>query len=588
MKPKAVMLIALGFYALCPLWRDGEAWQVVVPGSDDSRYDYPVAVTVDVNGDVIGSDWLGRVLNFRGTDGTELWRTDSNVLSFSFYDIAVDGPGDVLAVGWDGEYAVIKLSGIDGSELWRHGSPAAAVAADAGGNVVVGGSLEDGATETRYFTVCKFAGDDGADFWSPPCRMTQHPDYAGAALAVAVDPSGDIVAGGRVSSPSDVFTVVKYSGATGTELWRYEGTDGSAKSVFFVGGGDVIAIGSETVRLAGDTGAALWAVAGAGAGGRGAANAAGEVVLSTGSIVRKLSSTDGTILWEREVDDRADYSAYAWSVAVDANGDAFIAGEFAYRRGGLGTYNWKKEVLVAKFAAADGAELWRRLITGTCDRPFTSWDEGRTVTLNAAGDPVVGGKLRHCSSRDLIVMQLDSRTGGEISLSGRRLRLIDNANNPSKRRLVVQAKDVNVVAPPLGSPRDPTIGGASLEILNPTTGETDTFVLPAANWSAKVRSSKLKGYRYQDRALVAGPCRKVSIMTNRRLTASCKGAQIDFSLDEPLQGSLGVRLSTGTDGLDYCMLFGGEIRRDKPASQDGPGAFEARGAPTATSCAGPP
>jgi hypothetical protein len=575
------MLIALGLCAISPAWRDAVAWQAVTSGSGYLPLSYSVAVTVDVNGDVIGGGWFGEVRKFRGTDGTELWRT-----SFWARDIAADAAGDVFAVGGA---TVIKLSGIDGSELWRReivGSPgsgnnrANAVVADAEGNVVVVGAIGD-ATTLKDFAVCKFAGGDGADFWSSPCRSIHSSDYYDEAFAVGLDPSGDIVAGGGLGE-FYAFAVVKYSAATGTELWRYQryhGWRSEARSISFGGAGDVIAVGRyRAVKLAGDTGTELWTAAG---GAQGAVDGAGDVAIAVASgplIVRKLAGNDGATLWERQIDGAADDDGAAFSVAVDANGDVFIAGGLVNKRP-----TWS-DLLVAKLAAADGAELWRRLITGTYRY---SGDVGRTVKLNAAGDPVVGGVVRN-ADYDFLVMQLDSSTGGEISLSGRRLRLIDNANNPSKRRLVVLAKDRNVVAPPLGSPRDPTIGGASLEILNPTTGETDTFALPAANWSPMLTSSKLKGYKYRDTALVAGPCKKVSITTNRRLTASCKGEQINFSLDEPLQGSLGVRLSTGTDGLDYCMLFGGEIRRDKPASQDGPGAFEARGAPIATSCAEPP
>jgi len=61
------------------------------------------------------------------------------------------------------------------------------------------------------------------------------------------------------------------------------------------------------------------------------------------------------------------------------------------------------------------------------------------------------------------------------------------------------------------------------------------------------------------------------------LRATCDGSRIDFTLDEPAQGSLGVRLTTGPAA--YCMLFGGVV------SQDTPGTFKAVAAPAPGSCA---
>jgi len=77
----------------------------------------------------------------------------------------------------------------------------------------------------------------------------------------------------------------------------------------------------------------------------------------------------------------------------------------------------------------------------------------------------------------------------------------------------------------------------------------------------------------------------VIIRNGRRLKAVCGGAQIPFSLDEPGgQGSLAVRLTTGSEALSHCMLFGGVVRYDAPAAAGGGGIFKALDAPEPTLC----
>ena len=117
--------------------------------------------------------------------------------------------------------------------------------------------------------------------------------------------------------------------------------------------------------------------------------------------------------------------------------------------------------------------------------------------------------------------------------------------NPARRKLVVVSTDPSITAPSPGSAGDPTGGGGFLEVLNPTTGATDTFALPAANWKGSGIPPGSKGYKYTDRGLTAGPCKTAKIKDGR-LDARCQGAQISFTLDEPSQGSLGLRRTLGT------------------------------------------
>jgi hypothetical protein len=161
-------------------------------------------------------------------------------------------------------------------------------------------------------------------------------------------------------------------------------------------------------------------------------------------------------------------------------------------------------------------------------------------------------------------------------LTGKRLSMTDKEGNPARRRLVLVSTDSSITAASPGSGGDPTSGGGVLEVLNPTTGETDTFALPATSWKGLGTPSGSKGYRYTDRALAAGPCKTAKIKDGK-LDARCQGAQISFSLGEPAQGSLGVRLTLG-NGNRYCLSFGGTVVKDEP------GAFRAKDAPAPSAC----
>src|SRR5262249_31539739 len=82
---------------------------------------------------------------------------------------------------------------------------------------------------------------------SAPSDSLQPNDVA---LSVAVDPSGNVIAGGRLNNLTTGldFTVAKFSGSTGAELWRQNlnGTDGGFERVLSVAvnaAGDVFAAG---------------------------------------------------------------------------------------------------------------------------------------------------------------------------------------------------------------------------------------------------------------------------------------------------------------------------------------------------------
>ena len=101
------------------------------------------------------------------------------------------------------------------------------------------------------------------------------------------------------------------------------------------------------------------------------------------------------------------------------------------------------------------------------------------------------------------------------------------------------------------SPDDPTAGGASFTLVNPTTGESYTFNLPNARWTAGPRGAS---YRYRDPPLSA-------FLGARALRVAIRRTGI--TLDEPAQGALAVVLALGS--FRYCARFDdGAVVRDRP------------------------
>ncbi|MGH7773488.1 MAG: hypothetical protein ACREQA_14785 [Candidatus Binatia bacterium] len=171
--------------------------------------------------------------------------------------VAVDGAGNVLAAGGTAntgtgfDFTVIKFDP-NGAELWRQvingtangGDEANAVAVDPNGDVVVAGFTTNTLTG-RDFTVIKFSGADGTEQWRQ--EMVGSFSFLDQANAVTVDANGDVVAAGNTGTLVD-FAVIKFSGIDGTELWHQEiagtafGND-TALAVAVDAQGDVLAAG---------------------------------------------------------------------------------------------------------------------------------------------------------------------------------------------------------------------------------------------------------------------------------------------------------------------------------------------------------
>jgi len=169
---------------------------------------------------------------------------------------------------------------------------------------------------------------------------------------------------------------------------------------------------------------------------------------------------------------------------------------------------------------------------------------------------------------------------GQVPIGGTSLTLTDRS--ATRRRVTLRSTDPSL-ANGINLAINPVATGAFLHVFNnAASGDSACFSLPAAGWIGVNLGKAI--YRYSDPSFANGPCNRVTIKRGRLLRASCRSSvqPIPYSLDEAMQGSVGVNLTIGP--ATYCAVFGGTITADSGAT----GQFRASHAPAPTSCPTPP
>ena len=176
------------------------------------------------------------------------------------------------------------------------------------------------------------------------------------------------------------------------------------------------------------------------------------------------------------------------------------------------------------------------------------------------------------------------KPGCSTQIGGKLLLVKDNAD-PTKRKIVFVSKDP-AIDTTVGTGVDPVTNGASFQVYNANgSGESVCLPLPstAGTWEASGRAPDLR-YSYKDADAAHGPCKVVKIKDGKLLRVLClaKVQPIDYSLDEPTQGAMAVRFTSGA--TTYCATFGGDVKVDSgtdPPNPKGAGKFKAKDAAAA-------
>jgi hypothetical protein len=202
----------------------------------------------------------------------------------------------------------------------------------------------------------------------------------------------------------------------------------------------------------------------------------------------------------------------------------------------------------------------------------------------SSGSPGIGAYLQDATgvNGDYGFTSFTSVTGGELSISGKKLVIKDRAVGPViGLNFVSRDPFLSVTG------IDPTVDGAIVHVFN-SAGGTDSacFDLPGVNW----RWSR-GGLKYLDATLASSPVRVVSLKKGSlRLSARGNGpTAIPYRLGEPSQGRVGVIFTSGSRVL--CANFGGTVLKDSgtdPPNVGGRGLFVAKNAAAPGACPIPP
>ena len=527
------------------------------------------AVAVDSNGDVLVGGYLDfqfAVIKLDGLTGAELWRQIPGPGTIDGVNkLLIANNDDVFAIGaksnpapLSSDFAVFRLDRDTGGVEWSQeidggGSPRNDIASDAAldpsGDIVVAGRLVQPGTGSD-FAVLKFDGVSGAELWRATVDGTSSDDDW--AWSVALDASGDVIAGGHLDNTGTGpdFAVLKFDGGTGAEVWRRE-VDGTAA------GTDLERAAAVGVDSLGDVFAA---------GNLHDSGTGGDVA------VMKLAAATGAEIWREDFGGTAVLADEANDLLTTAAGDVVVAGW-------LDNVVTAQDFYVFKLDGTTGARLWRQERDGTATDKDPSRDgAASSLAVGPAGYVLVAGFTQNRSTlRDLVVARLDEETGALGALNGSVL-VVRDSSDPSKRKLKFVVRDDLVDSAALGAD-DPIQSGAVVRILNPTTLEEALLPIPpGAGWKALGSPPGEKGYRYKA-PKGTGPCTSLVVKPRKLLRVSCKAAAVPiaFTLDEASQGSLAVSAAVG-GAPPQCSVFGGLVLRDEP------GLFKAKAATAETEC----
>jgi len=172
------------------------------------------------------------------------------------------------------------------------------------------------------------------------------------------------------------------------------------------------------------------------------------------------------------------------------------------------------------------------------------------------------------------------------------LKLQDDVTDPidaAKRKLSLKATTRRaeagnrIVVPLPGGPADPTVVGATLVVANTAGGSDRTqLALLAAGWRLLGSVEKPYGWTFEDKSPGA-PVMKITLR-NDLLAVKAGGAGFRYSLDEPQQGRIGVRLQIGDAA--WCADATAKAGGNPPTTSrsDFPGRFTAAKVPPPSAC----
>ncbi len=419
------------------------------PPSPEYVRDDPAGLALDGNGNValartsmirIGT-YAIHTARLAAADGSLVWeqryRMPDHFLDIS-QAVAVDASGNVLVTGhsryWhpgrgiNTDMHTIKYAAEDGAVLWEahYDGPAensddfpAALLVDGAGNVVVTGSsgLHPGSPDSLLdYHTAKYAAADGARLWES--RYDAPAPSDDRAQAVAFDSAGNVIVTGYSAHDSlpaygtDYYTA-KYAAATGGLLWERRYDNGAfsfdqATGVAVDRADNVVVTGIfATIKYLAD-GTTAWIQPGSFNTAL-AVDDAGDVIVGAGHtyageiVIAKYAAADGALRWSSL---RGTEYRYISAVGVDRDGNVIVTGA----AGGDGSLDY----YTAKFAGATGALIWDRRFDADGER-----DAATSLAVGPDGSVVVTGSVRkdsliECGDSDCYTIKYAAANGAVL------------------------------------------------------------------------------------------------------------------------------------------------------------------------------
>ena len=179
----------------------------------------------DEGGNIFVTGWGAKTYKLNAIDGEIIWASSVEMTAATFWDMAMDGAGNVYVGGYgqpdnaSTDFLTVKYNGADGIQQWLktyNGSAnvtdrVRSIAVDGIGNTYVTGYIQtkSGRSSILNYGTIKYT-HDGDEEW---VALYSGPDRKGGdPFFVAVDGAGDVVVTGTVSfkrSGSD-FVTIKY------------------------------------------------------------------------------------------------------------------------------------------------------------------------------------------------------------------------------------------------------------------------------------------------------------------------------------------------------------------------------------------
>ena len=354
-----------------------QLWQLPLSGSvKDLAVD--AAGNAYVTGTVAGSGTSNNYSTVKfSTTGQQQWSAIYNSGPGNSDDqateIAVDPVGNVYVTGRSelagqlSDYATVKYSA-SGQELWNTRFSASstsldvptALAVDANGNVFVTGASFNGFLSSYDYGTVKYSAT-GQQVWQALYNGNGGISVD-EAYALAVDAAGDVYVTGYSGLTQSIseYATLKYSGATGQQLWqtRYAGTGPLPTSEVAVA---VVVGANGNVYVTGAS--------------------SNSIIVTTNSILATIKYEQNNVLqvWEARFTPPASTSnEVATNQATDAAGNIYVTGY---------AYNGRNYDYATVKYAASGEQLWEARYNGRANG-----DEiPKALALDTAGNVYVTG-----------------------------------------------------------------------------------------------------------------------------------------------------------------------------------------------------